>query len=245
MKRPQPSLLTTPTFPIGASVRLLTAPGNLSRYAGLTGEVVSVESGGVVAVAAVRFADGSDVGIHVKDIPCVYLTPTEAGNGKRRSPLRLVPDSDNRTEREKQDEGQNWLQDHGYKVLVAGQYMHRTQCRNCGEWGFPKGGQGSTSNSPGYPDLAISHPERWKHPATERIPSCLIEYKKSATEPKRTDEQIKLADSGQSAFVWSLAMLLLDVYRFEAAWIPAGPHPAIREWLEGRGLIPALEGAKE
>jgi hypothetical protein len=45
----------------------------------------------------------------------------------------------------------------GYVVLQVGRWVRQTKCPHCGRWSTPRGGHG---NTPGSPDLLISHP-RW------------------------------------------------------------------------------------
>jgi hypothetical protein len=177
----------------------------------------------------VALSDGA-----VTVVPSGYLHPVTPPKTPRRSPLTLTADKDNRTEAEKQRECLEWLQDKGYEVLVVGQYKKRVQCPNCKEWHWPDGGYG---NTPGYPDLSISHPSHWATPGRRR-PALLIEMKRNAKEPERTPAQLRLASLGISGIVWSLAMMLTEVYEFERDWVQAGPHPEVSAWLQRHNCLP-------
>lgn len=221
-----------PTITPYSRMVLHIAPGRLSRYRNQECTVQETYPEQGVTYARVVFGNGAE-----ESAPLHYLKPVGPSPLLRRSPLTLKPDADNRTEQQRQQEGITWLRERGYVVLVVGQFLKRSKCEKCGEWGFPTGGYG---NQRGVMDTLVSHPAHWGEAGKVRA-ILGVEWKRSATEPKRTPEQLELQSAGISVIVWSVPMLAKAIYEFERQWIPAGAHPEVESWLSRHGLLPEGE----
>ena len=216
------------TFQPGSRAILHIAPGKLACYQGQECEVISVQEQWGQTYANVLLG-----GIKGQDVPISYLRPAEPAPVKRRSPLTLKPDKDTRSEAQKQSEAVAWLKQRGYTVLVTGAFVKKMACEKCGHWQFPHTGFG---NSPGVPDLLISH-TRWG----KRVFSPL-EFKRDE-KSDRKPEQVALVDAGLSVFVWSLPMALQSVYEVEVS-MGVEPLPELVEWLQRHNLLTDAEALK-
>lgn len=223
------------SFVVGAIVRVKPdAPPAYKNVRGLIGRVEKVFGEAPLAFADVNFdiGHGYETG-KAFPFPAIlfkYLmgAASEAKQTKR-PPLFLHEPTDDRTEKEKQDEAVAWLEypDHGYVVLTTGQVTKRSVCPECQTPFWPHTGYG---NTPGFPDLTIFHPTRWV-PAGQHIPALLLEFKQSE-KAERKPEQVALAEQGVSVFVWSLTMVAREIYRFEREVLRVTPHPALLQFLE-------------
>lgn len=217
------------TFREGDACRLRVAPHVKQRpLIGLPAEVRAVREervgGRFLAFVTLWVDDGSETGQVVRDVPMGFLSPP-AEKLKRRSPLTLKPPADDRTERQKQDEGQEWLTRRGYTVLVVGQYMKKVRCEGCGNWFWPEG----FGNSVGTPDLLVTCPSRWPVRTW-----TVLEYKKDEKAP-RGQKQVELVEAGSSVFVWSLPMLKAALLEVETA-LGIEPHPDLLPKAESVGV---------
>lgn len=215
-------------------------PAKYRAWQGFPCRIRHVEDATNIQVADIIVDNGTENGVIVCDVPTAYLAPAPAEKAKRRGVLNLHSPKDDRSEAEKQKEGIAFLLKLGYKVLVSGQYLKKVQCtaEGCGHWFWPQG----FGNSVGYPDVTLYHPTRWRS-GRGRIRPLLIEYKQSE-DAKRSERQIELAGEGVSAFVWSLPMLVEEVYRAECDDPRITPHPEIVAWLEAHGAAMTGEGAR-
>jgi hypothetical protein len=226
----------------GSRAILHIAPGRLSRYQGQECDVLSTcDQQGATYADIWLDVGGKEV------VPASYLRPVESPQAKRRSPLTLKPERDNRTEEQVQQEGINWLEARGYIVLRIGQsrvpaVCHKCsrdnkrhtqiRCNVCGSPGFSP----STNSTKGTPDLFVSHP-RW--------PRCLwtpLEYKQSE-KSERKPEQVALVEKGRSVFVWSLSMAVAAIFDAEQA-MGIDSHVDVIEYLLRHGGLPESEAIK-
>ena len=193
------------------------------KFEGVPCSIRRIETATNIEVAELVVEDGPLKGHELPDVCTAFLSPLPPEKAPRRGVLHLHAPEDDRTEAEKQKEGVSFLQKLGYKVLVSGQYLKKVQCtaEGCGHWFWPQG----FGNSVGYPDISLTHSQRWP-----RCVWALIEYKKDENAP-RSPAQIALAEEGRTVFVWSLDMLVDAVLGVEAA-MGVEPHPGLLTWKE-------------
>lgn len=205
-------------FVVGDRVRLVVGAGRFQKHVQREGQILLIEYADRVWLATVLFdpPSGSPPIPAVRDIPTSYLVAVKAP--RRRSPLTLTEPPDKRSERAKQDEAVKWLTnpDQGYHVLVAGQYIKKVHCEDCGTWFWPRG----FGNSVGFPDVAVGHPTRWVKGAI-----LFLEFKQNERSERRP-EQIALTNLGLSTFVWTMVMVVDAILDFEAR-IGVEQHPKL------------------
>lgn len=233
-----------PTLTTGSRAILHIAPGRLSRYQGQECDVTGLAQNGAVAYLDIQFCDGS-----VSLVPESYLRPVEAPQKARRSPLRLKPDVDNRTEAERMDEGLQFLEKRGYIVLRVGQgraaaichactrankRLTQIRCKDCGSRGFAP----STNSTEGTPDSFIRHPQ-WGGDA-----HWLAMEWKDGPNGRRKPAQKALEVAGHIVVAWNLASCLSAVAEFERDVIGREPHQDISAYLKRYGGMPESEDVK-
>ncbi len=95
-----------------------------------------------------------------------------------------------------------------YWVLEIGRWRKQARCPGCGNWFTPTGGYG---NTPGTPDLAISH-NRWP-------PGCwlLVELKKEHDSRVRPSQR-PLIEAERAVLAWTWEQVWAAVKAMEARW---------------------------
>lgn len=237
-------------FPIGTRVRLRVTPDAYRAFKGLTGEILSVETG-PVPVATINFDDGPLASQIGRDIPLAYLEPapipvtaekrTRRPDGISSRALTLYEPPDDRTEDERMDEGVKYLTNRGYTVLQVGQSRTAAICHNCSRVSRANGGRGmvpirckvcnslgyspSTNSTAGTPDCFVGHDD-WQLPH-----SWLgLEWKDGPQPGKLSDEQRNLRFRGRITVAWNLRTCLQAVADFEQG-LDRYPHPDITGYL--------------
>ncbi|HXT34754.1 MAG TPA: hypothetical protein VN837_04175 [Chloroflexota bacterium] len=125
--------------------------------------------------------------------------------GRAPSPRRLARQP---TEGQLQDQIVQGLAALGYVVLQVGRWVRQSKCPRCGAWSTPRSGHG---NTPGSPDLLISHPAWGAGPIW-----CAVELKTPAVATvfgrlaagRVRPEQRALADLGLVRIATSLEEVL-------------------------------------
>ena len=132
--------------------------------------------------------------------------------------LTLKPPSEAVSEAQRQTAVVTVLRSLGYTVLLIGQKRQPIFCK-CGKMHWPI----TTANTPGSPDLIISHP-RWGQGA-------MMGIEMKIPGGARRKEQLVLASQGMTVIVETVKEALEAVEHLEQQWAIA-PLPAFLSYME-------------